>query len=545
MNHDLTALELERERLRASWRATGLHRGIDFADAIGAAASGHLDDRLRFTAEGHAESFTIGELLDDGARLAAVLYDLGVRPKDSVALHLPSWPETARVLAACVILRATVVPIPAIYGQAEVRFILEDANVSTYFVGDRWRSHDYLAGLSEVSTAKGLERVVVVGETVPAGCFAWSDLVERARRAVPVSLSRHRGPATDRAFIVYTSGSTSNPKGGQHSSDTLLAELHQGVAQFGRPGRYLEGFPAGHMGGLLAMLRPLLYGFDTVLLDNWDADLAAHLVDELKITSTMGPPFYLTTLLDEADKHGLDLSSIAEYSTGGTGVAPALIERADSAGFHPYRTYGSTEHPTTTTSSPSDTLDERARTDGRPLDGVDLILVDEDEQPVPEGVEGQVFTRGPDQFLGYTDPEANLQAFAPGGWLRSGDLAIFENGRLTISGRQKDVIIRGGENLSSEEIEGIMMRHPAVSHVAVVGAKDSLYGERACAFVVLRPESKLTLEDVREHFSQARVARQKTPEFLVICEELPRTAAGKVRKNDLRRDLEQGAVTLS
>jgi cyclohexanecarboxylate-CoA ligase len=323
----------------------------------------------------------------------------------------------------------------------------------------------------------------------------------------------------------------------------MLAEFAQGWRQFGKPGVFLEGFPAGHMGGLIAALRPLIYGQRTVILDHWNADQAAYLVDDLKVTSATGPPFYLATLLEAAEQHGLDLSSIGDFSTGGSGVPAVLIERANDAGVLAYRTYGSTEHATIATNVPTDALPDRSRTDGRTMEGVSLRILDEEEQDVPRGRDGEVITRGPDQFLGYTNDDANRAAFTSDGWFRTGDIGrLDDDGRLVISGRKKDIIIRGGEKLSSEEIEGVLARHPAVSHVAVVGLPDALYGERACAFVVLREGSTLTLDEVKEHFLRADVARQKTPEKLVIKSEFPRTPAGKVRKNMLREELERGDV---
>jgi acyl-coenzyme A synthetase/AMP-(fatty) acid ligase len=532
-----------REGLRASWRRSGWHRGISLADAVSCCAQLHGSDRVRFTAEDHDRDLPISELVDEGARVATVLAELGVRPGDVIALHVPSWPEGVSVLCAGLWLRAAVVPIPGIYRPAEVEFILEDAQVSTYVMAARWRGHDYTEELARLSRASHLERVIVIGDPVPGGCIAWGEIAERARLAVPMSVDRFRRPATELAFVVYTSGSTAKPKGVRHSSDTMLAEFAQGWRQFGKPGVFLEGFPAGHMGGLIAALRPLIYGQRTVILDRWNADEAAHLVDDLKVTSVTGPPFYLTTLLQAAEHHGLDLSSIGDFSTGGSGVPAILIEHANDAGVLAYRTYGSTEHATIATNVPTDALPDRSRTDGRTMEGVSLRILDEEDQDVPRGRDGEVITRGPDQFLGYTNDDANRAAFTSDGWFRTGDIGrIDDDDRLVISGRKKDIIIRGGEKLSSEEIEDVLARHPAVSHVAVVGLQDALYGERACAFVVLREGSTLTLDEVREHFRRAEVARQKTPEKLVIKSEFPRTPAGKVQKIALREELERGDV---
>jgi acyl-CoA synthetase (AMP-forming)/AMP-acid ligase II len=539
-NGGLAAIEAERSSQRAAWRSAGVHRGVNIADAFHEGLAARHGTLLRFIAEGHERELTLGQLAEEGAAVAAGLTQVGVRPGGRIALQVPNWPEAMTALYAAMLLRAVVVPIPAIYGPTEVRFILEDAQVDTYVLADRWRNQGYLDSLSQVSDAPGLERVIIVGDEVPAGCIAWSDVAARARRAEPVPVAAYRTGSQSLCFIIYTSGSTANPKGGRHSHDTFLAEFEQNRAKLCAPGRYLQAFPGGHVAGLLGMMRPLLFGRDTIVMDHWDADIAAALTNDIGITSIMGAPFYLTTLLEAADKNGADLRTIEDMLVGSAAVPPTLVERAEAAGFRPYRCYGSTEHPTISSNLPGDSLEDRSRTDGALLPGVEVRIVDDDDQPLGPGAPGEILSRGPDQFLGYTDPAANAAVLTPGGWFRTGDIGyLTPAGRLVISDRRKDVIIRGGENLSSQEIEAILVRHPAVSQAAVVGLPDPRYGERAAAAVVLRPGTTLSLGDVRAHFTAAGVARQKTPEMLVIKPDLPRTAAGKVQKFRLRKEITQ------
>lgn len=534
----LAAIEAERSRQRAAWRRAGLHRGLNMIEAFHDGLESRRGTLLRFLAEGHQRELTLGQLFDEGAAVATVLTQLGVRPGARVALHVPNWPEAMTAFYAATLLRAVVVPIPAIYGPTEVRFILQDAGVDTYILADRWRSQSYLDTLSLVSDAASLDRVIVVGDEIPAGCIAWADIAARARGTSPTPLAMHRTDSQSVCFVIYTSGSTANPKGGQHSHDTFLAEFEQNRAKLSMPGRYLQTFPGGHVAGMLGMLRPLLFGQDTIIMDHWDAELAAALTNDLGITSLTGAPFYLTTLLDAAGKMGADLHTIEDMLVGSAAVPPALVERAEAAGFRPYRCYGSTEHPTISSNVPGDSLEDRSRTDGALLSSVEVRIVDEDDRLLGTGAEGEILSRGPDQFLGYTDPAANAAVLTTGGWFRTGDIGyLTPSGRLVISDRKKDVIIRGGENLSSQEIEAILVRHPAVSQAAVIGVPDPRYGERPGAVVVLRPGRTLELDDVRAHFRAAGVARQKTPEMLVIKPELPRTAAGKVQKFRLRQEI--------
>ena len=541
---EAAAIESERERLRSQWRRTGLHRGTNVIEALHERLPAQRANRFRFYASGHQAELSVGEAYEAGDRVATALRDLGVAPQATIAIHVPNWPEALIAIYAALMLRATIVPIPSIYGPTEVRFILEDAGVDTYILADRWRRQNYIEGLPTVSSAKGLERVIVVGSDVPPGCIPWSEVEDRAAHSEPTHLDQYHVPGDSLSFCIYTSGSTSNPKGGRHSHDTMLFELAQCRRRFAEARTHLQAFPGGHVAGLLGTLGPLLYGSSTHVLDHWDAELAADLIAEFQLGSVSGAPFYLATLLDAAERKGTRLDSIADMLVGSAAVPPSLVERAEEAGFHPYRCYGSTEHPTISSAEPFDSLAVRSRTDGAILEAVEVRIVDEEGDVLPEGSEGEILSRGPDQFLGYTDAEANADALLPGGWFRTGDVGwMTPDGQLVISDRKKDVIIRGGENLSSQEIEDILVRHPAVSQAAVVGAPDQLYGERPFAFVVLRPGTALTMDDIREHFVGAGVARQKTPEGLVIKDELPRTAAGKVKKFLLRAELEPAGPT--
>jgi acyl-CoA synthetase (AMP-forming)/AMP-acid ligase II len=534
---DLESIEELREQHRVAWRKSGLHRGQNMIEALHDGFSSRAESRIEFLAEGHTADLSLREMYDQGDRVATVLYEMGVRPGGRVAIQVPNWPEATVAHYAALLLRAVIVPVPSIYGPTEVKFILEDAKVDTYFLADRWGSHDYIAALPEVSKAKYLERIIVVGDDVPTGCVAWQEIAERAARAEPTPVGEHHVDAQDVCFTIYTSGSTSNPKGGIHSHDTMVAELMQ-KREYYSTGSRLQGFPGGHVAGLLGTWGPILHGQHLFMMDQWDAAVAAPLISERKITAFTGAPFYLATLLDEADSGGYSLRSIHEMLVGSAGVPPILIERAQDAGFNPYRAYGSTEHPTISSNVPEASLESRSKTDGPLLPNVEAKIVDEDDRTLPAGMPGEILSRGPDQFLHYTDREANRATLAPEGWFRTGDVGWFTpDGELVISDRKKDVIIRGGENLSSQEIEDILLRHPSVSEVSVIGAPDPLYGERACAFVVLHADTELSLDDVRSHFVSAGVARQKTPEILVVKDELPRTAAGKVKKFMLRDEL--------
>jgi cyclohexanecarboxylate-CoA ligase len=229
------------------------------------------------------------------------------------------------------------------------------------------------------------------------------------------------------------------------------------------------------------------------------------------------------------------LTTLSNFMVGAARVPASLVERADRAGITVYRAYGSTEHPVITTGTPADPLAKRAGTDGLLTPGNEIRLLDDDDNEVAVGGQGEIVSRGPEMFIGYTDPALDAESFLPGGWFRTGDIGRLDaEGYLTITDRKKEIVIRGGENIASKEVEDLLAMHPAVMEAAVVGQPDERYGERVAAFVQLRPGAQLDLDEVRRHFAAIGVAKQKTPERLEQIDELPRTPSGKVRKVELR-----------
>jgi acyl-CoA synthetase (AMP-forming)/AMP-acid ligase II len=287
---------------------------------------------------------------------------------------------------------------------------------------------------------------------------------------------------------------------------------------------------------VLGLLRPLTAGGTTVVMDRWSARAAAALIEEHGLTTSAGTPFYLITLLDHAEGSGRDISSLRLYLVGAAAVPPSLVQRAEAAGIVTWRTYGMTEHPAISSGSPLDPADKRTFTDGKPGPGNEVRLVDAEGNDVAHGEEGEVVARGPKQFLGYRDAALDDDCFL-GSWFRTGDLGRFDpDGYLVITDRVKDVIIRGGENISAREVEDLLASHPDVGEVAVAPAPDPIWGEVVCAFVLPRAGSPAPdLDALVAHTAAAGLASHKAPARLVLVDDFPRTAAGKVRKRDLRR----------
>ena len=507
----------------------GLDRTL--ADLFPRAADNHGDTHVVYAGIDGTRTFTIRELHLAARSVASSLSQRGVRPGDTVAVQLPGGVEAAIVYQAAFLLGAVLVPIVHIYGPAEVDFILRQSKARVLVIPERWRSVSHLDRIAGYRDIESLSEVVVVG-AAPEGCVAWSDLTA-ATPVPPVSLP---SAPDDVCLLIYTSGTTSAPKGVLHSHRSLLAELDSAPAVMAaQPDDVqLVSFPPGHIAGVVSFLRPMVAGSRSVFMDAWDPALAVGLIREHAITSTSGTPFHLAGLLDLADT-GLELPTLREFLVGAATVPESLIRRADAVGIGAFRCYGCTEHPTITAGNSDDPLDVRITTDGSPLPGVSLRIVDADGAEVPTAVDGEILTKGPDRFIGYHDPALDRDAFDPQGWMRTGDLGHLDaNGRLTVTDRLKDVVIRGGETISSSQLEDVLLTHPSVADGAIVAAPDGRLGEVVAAVVVPVPGVHLQLGDIAEHFAAAGLARQKTPERLVLVDSLPRTAVGKVRKAELR-----------
>jgi cyclohexanecarboxylate-CoA ligase len=418
------------------------------------------------------------------------------------------------------------VPLVASYGTAEVAHVVRESGATTYLSPAAWRGIELAATAVEHAEGWGLQRVVAIGEDAPRGasCLraATGDAAPPASYAAP----------SDVCCILYTSGSTAAPKGVQHSHETLLAGLTFAPAVSST--RTLATFPAGHIASLLGLLRPLAVGGTTVIMDRWSARRAVELIEEHRLTFSSGTPFFLSTLLDEAGRTGRDISSLRTFLCGAASVPPSLVTRAAEHGIVSWRTYGATEHPAISSGFADDPVEKRMYTDGRVTPGNEVRLVDEAGRDVAPGAEGEIVSRGPKQFLGYRDAALDGPAFL-GSWFRTGDLGHFDpDGYLVITDRLKDIIIRGGENISAREVEDALATHPAVSEVAVCAAPDELWGEHVCAFVRPAPGSAPDLAGLAAHVLEAGLASHKVPAQLVVVDDFPRTSAGKIRKQELR-----------
>ena len=472
-------------------------------------------------------------------RLAAGFAAHGIRAGDVVAFQTPNWVEGAATYWALALHGAVVIPIVHFYGPREVAYILQESGARAFVMVDRFGRNDYLSALDAVRPqVPDLEHVFVIGET-PAGTVPFGQLLE-AGSAESAAVVDPDAPA----FVGYTSGTTSNPKGVVHSNRTTLNELLQKIPYRSLPADSppnLVGAPISHSMGMLgALLSPLVWDQPVHMTDVWDPKAILRAMVEGGTTCGSGSPYFLNSLVEHPDFTDEHRRLIRFVAMGGASIPAAVAERVDALGISLVRGYGSTEHPSCTGSAHHDPASRRLHTDGRALPGNDVRIVDDDGRPLEAGVAGEVQSRGPELFVGYTDPALTATAFDPDGWFSTGDIGVLdEDGFLTITDRKKDIIIRGGEKVSAAEVEEVLARLAGVAEVAVVPAPDARLGEHGCAFVrtVAGDQPPPDLDALRRHLAAAGLARQKWPEEVRIVDDFPRTPSGKIKKFVLRDEL--------
>jgi acyl-CoA synthetase (AMP-forming)/AMP-acid ligase II len=375
------------------------------------------------------------------------------------------------------------------------------------------------------------------------GCTPWESLLDRTcaegvEAADPNAVK----------LVLYTSGTTGNPKGVLHSHNTIMSEIDAVIGFWGITQRdvVLMPSPVTHITGYLYALEvAFAAGVKVVFMERWNAAQAADLIAEHGVTFSVGATPFLKELVAEVETRRSLLPSLRLFMSGGAPVPPELIHRANAVlkGCLAFRVYGSSEAPTVTLGIRSRAEAQRgADTDGRIVNHEVRLCDPVTGAPMDCGSEGEICTRGPEMMLGYTDPAQTEDSFDADGYFHTGDLGYFvEGGYLCINGRKKDLIIRGGENISPKEIEDVLHTHPAIREAAVVAMPHERLGEGVCAFVIAQPGHGIDVAGMAAFLEQAGLARQKFPERVELVEDLPRTASGKVQKNVLRERLRRDA----
>lgn len=523
---------------RRRFRAEGWWPEHSVGERIGGALAAHSSLPFVIHSQTRPWRGTFGDVLTMARRVASGLAAKGVGAGDVVTFQTPNWIEGVLTFYGAAMCGAVAAPIVHIYGSRETAYILNQCEPKVHVTASAFGHQNFVDNLKSMADLPDFE-LVVADEKVPSGCGRFFDLLDED----PIASPAHVDPAVP-ALIGWTSGTTANPKGVIHSHETVCAEIQQlGDTWYPSPRPMLVANPISHAIGMLgALLIPIDRGRPVHLLDLWDPETVLDLMISEDLNTGGGAPYFLTSLLDHPDFTQAHLNRMEHQGMGGAPVPKVIMERATDLGIVIYKMYGSTEHPSITGCTYADDLEKRLSRDGRPLPGCEIRLIDPDGRDVATGEAGEVISRGPDCFLGYTDPSLSAKVFDAEGWYHTGDVAVMdEDGYISITDRISDVIIRGGENISAAEVEEVMMTIPGIAEVAVVAAPDLRMGEHAAAFVrMLSGTSVLELSEVRTHLDRAGVARQKWPEKLVSVEEFPRTSSGKVQKFVLRDSLRQG-----
>lgn len=483
---------------------------------------------------------TFSDIDRDATKLAAALHARGITADDVVSFQLPNSAEAVIVFHAVMKLGAVANPIVPIYRSRELRFILGQSRAKVVFIPAELRGVDvddmYRALRADLPD---LELVISLGSDTDGLAVTWSDLMGSATGAMIARVRAIEPPAADNVcLLLYTSGTTADPKGALHSHNTLIYENFSMVDWFGlnETDVIFNPSPVTHVTGInCALILPFLLGAPVVLQDVWDPEVALEqIVDERGSFMIFSTPF-LRGLLDAADVTATPTPSIRYIVCGGADIPDALTAAATTRLGTVVRMYGATEGPSVTTADRWDPLYLRINTDGRPIGPTEVIVSSSTGGVADIGEVGEIMWRGPDTFLGYLDATLNDAAFTEDGFFRTGDLGRFDSrGGIHIVGRIKDIINRSGEKISAHDVENQLSEHPSVIEVAVVAGPDPKTGERGCAFVVTRDHHDLTLPEVHAFLLEREIAVQKIPESIYVVDSLPKTASGKVQKFALR-----------
>jgi len=531
----MTATAVRQDASHARFREAGfwLDKTVDqlLTDAVA-----RTPDKVSIVADradrAQSRRLTYKELNDLADRAATSLLRLGVGRGDVVTVQLPNWWEFVVAAFACAKIGAVMNPVMPILRERELTYILNFCNTKVFIVPKTYRGFDYAAMAHGMrSDLPDLKQIIVVdGED--------DSSFERMLLAAEPGPLPPRASPDDMSVLMFTSGTTGEPKGVIHTSNSLIACCKALTTRFGLDSNdvLLVASPVGHMTGYAAIVLLAVYLDGTMILqDVWDAKHGVELMSQEDVTYTAASTPFLSDICEAVKAGAPRPQALRSFLCGGAPIPSVLIERAaKELDLKVCSLWGMTEVLSGTLTEPSRVAEKSASTDGRPQDGMEVSIVDFDGKPLPAGESGRLLVRGSQMFMGYYK-RPDLETFDSEGWFDSGDLAYMDkDGYIRISGRVKDILIRGGENVPVAEIENLLYKHPAVAAVAVVGYPDARLGERGCAFVVPRPGTTIDLASVQDYLRDARMAKQFWPERVEAVAELPRTASGKIQKFRLK-----------
>lgn len=527
------------EQRRAAYRQQGLWGDASLADYWQQTARA-MPDKIAVV-DNHGASYNYSALDHAASCLANWMLAKGIESGDRIAFQLPGWCEFTVIYLACLKIGAVSVPLLPSWREAELVWVLNKCQAKMFFAPTLFkqtRPVDLILPLQ--NQLPQLQQIVGVDKLAPATSSLSLSQIIADNTPLTTAITTH---GDELAAVLFTSGTEGLPKGVMLTHNNILASERAYCARLNLTWQdvFMMPAPLGHATGFLhGVTAPFLIGARSVLLDIFTPDACLALLEQQRCTCMLGATPFVYDLLNVLEKQPADLSALRFFLCGGTTIPKKVARECQQLGIKLLSVYGSTESSPHAVVNLDDPLSRFMHTDGYAAAGVEIKVVDDARKTLPPGCEGEEASRGPNVFMGYFDePELTARALDEEGRYYSGDLCrMDEAGYIKITGRKKDIIVRGGENISSREVEDILLQHPKIHDACVVAMPDERLGERSCAYVVLKaPHHSLSPEEVVAFFSRKRVAKYKYPEHIVVIEKLPRTASGKIQKFLLRKDI--------
>lgn len=533
---------LPQERI-AAMEAKGLWPDRLITDYVDEAVAS-TPDRVAVTdynsTSGRATTLSYRRLHRLADRMALGMVALGIAPGDVVSFQLPNWWQVSALYLACTRIGAVINPLMPIFRHREMEFMLGFAETRLLVIPRHFRGFDYPRMMAELQRKLPTLKDVLVVDGEDERSFEavllnrrWEDELD------PKAIFSERRPGpNDISELIYTSGTTGHPKGVMHTANTIIGNIQQIIRKTDLSAEdvILMASPLAHNTGFLyGVTMAMMLHTKLVLQDVWNPIAAAQNIQDEGVTFTMGSTPFLSDLTYHEGVARYDLSTLKKFIIAGAPIPRVLVQAATKMFcMRVISGWGMTENGLVTTTRLGDPPEKVFDTDGAPFEGMELRVVDDAGAPLKTGEEGRLQVRGSANFVGYLKrPEAFT--LDGEGWFETGDKArMDQDGYIRITGRSKDIIIRGGENVPVVEVEGLLYRHPSVQDAAIVAMPDDRLGERGCAFIVLREGRELTFEEMVEYLSQCNLARNYLPERMELLEDMPRTPSGKIQKFKLR-----------
>ncbi len=498
-----------------------------------------------YVVDDRGNRYTYREMDEAASVLASYLREIGVKCHDVVSFQIPVWSEFVLIVIACLKVGAVMHPIGLSHEEADLVYGMNKTGSKVYFGVTFFKNKDYEARILSVrDQIPSLEHVVLLDSTKEksSGCITLAEIMGSRKPLAREECGGMEG--CDVTLILCTSGTTGGNKGVMLTHNNIIfseamfnKELglkEEDVMFMPAPLHHATGFHHG-------VIAPMLIGAKLVLEQKFSSREAIDLMNRERCTYSMGATPFIYDLLRYMEEQGGELPYLKFYLCGGAPVPGYMVRKADRFGIRLCEVYGSTESVPHVFVRPEEALDLDGHTSGRAMTGVEVRVVDENGAEVPPGVIGEEISRGPNVFVGYLkDRETTDRLLTEEGWFYSGDLCVGdEKGNIHIVGRKKDMIVRGGENLNSNEIDNDVEGCPGVRDHAVIGMPDERMGERICVFVVTEPGVEVTLEDMTRYMKEKHVQKRYWPERVEMTDRIPRTASGKVKKYLLLEELKR------